>query len=493
MLIRNSRTWTASYVGGAALLTLVVWLAAGHSLQSLVISVVSMGGAAVVGWLVPRRPVAAFGVLFVLASLTRPTLQLPIGSMRVEQPAIAAALIAIALSRRWPSRQSMRAALAVAGAFAVYLASLAASSLLEAPNREDSLRLVIWTALSMLGGLAAFCLLTNRAAQAARWFRTAGGLAAATGIAAALLFLVLGPVITREADPAPGIQNAMSSIPKVYGYAWEANLYASFLGAMAPFAIEAFRARRTVRSGAVVALMLLGFALGFTRGAYVGLGAGLITYAAIVIWRSRSVRDLLAPAALAIVVLAIGSTVWASVMLPTGRPANAPLDTRVAAALSHGGEAPSATPRPSAAPTVQPPPPPDTLLFRLDHVPIAIDDLSHSPIIGLGANSYGQRHLDVTQHNQPDHLAMMAVAVLYESGVVGALGLAIGFLALLWLLLRTSAIQDRRGAAAAYMAAIVVFLVAYQATNAIHFAINWLIVGGALALALGREATVEAS
>jgi len=103
----------------------------------------------------------------------------------------------------------------------------------------------------------------------------------------------------------------------------------------------------------------------------------------------------------------------------------------------------------------------------------------------LGANSFGQRHADPSQQNGPDHLAIMAVAVLYESGVVGALALAFGFFALLWMLLRASADGTRRGLAAAYAAAIMSLLVAYQATNAIHFATNWLIVGGALALAIG--------
>jgi len=77
---------------------------------------------------------------------------------------------------------------------------------------------------------------------------------------------------------------------------------------------------------------------------------------------------------------------------------------------------------------------------------------------------------DPSQQNGPDHLAIMAVAVLYESGVVGALALAFGFFALLWMLLRASADGTRRGLAAAYAAAIMSLLVAYQATNAIHFA-----------------------
>ena len=39
------------------------------------------------------------------------------------------------------------------------------------------------------------------------------------------------------------------------------------------------------------------------------------------------------------------------------------------------------------------------------------------------------------------------------------------------------------GLAAAYLAAIVTLLVAYQATNALVFGLNWLLGGAALALA----------
>ena len=127
-------------------------------------------------------------------------------------------------------------------------------------------------------------------------------------------------------------------------------------------------------------------------------------------------------------------------------------------------------------------PPPDTIAFRLARVPEAIDDLSHSLLIGLGANSFGQRHTDVSQ-NAPDHLAILALAAVYESGVLGAAGLAIGFGLVLWMLFRSTRRRTNRGTIAAYAGAVVCLLVAYQATNAINFSLIWLLTGAGLAAA----------
>jgi threonine/homoserine efflux transporter RhtA len=46
--------------------------------------------------------------------------------------------------------------------------------------------------------------------------------------------------------------------------------------------------------------------------------------------------------------------------------------------------------------------------------------------------------------------------------------------------------------AASLMGAIVSLLVAYQATNALHFATNWLLLGLAMAVAWGRDEALTA-
>ena len=131
---------------------------------------------------------------------------------------------------------------------------------------------------------------------------------------------------------------------------------------------------------------------------------------------------------------------------------------------------------------------PDTVAFRLERVPLALDDLQRSPLIGLGVNSFGQRHADPTQEGLPDHLAILAIAALHDSGLLGSAALVIGFTVVgygLWVTARAAGRSGDRvtvGTAAAYAGSLTAMLVAYQATNALHFAINWIIVGGAAAV-----------
>jgi hypothetical protein len=139
---------------------------------------------------------------------------------------------------------------------------------------------------------------------------------------------------------------------------------------------------------------------------------------------------------------------------------------------------PTATPAPTLA-LIN-----DTLAWRLDRIPTALRDLPGDPVIGLGANSFGQRHLDPSQINAPDHIAILAVAALYESGVVGSSGLAIGFALILLALWRTSRRPIVGPLAAAYIGCLVSLLVAYQATNALNFSLIWLLAGAGMAIAV---------
>nr|MBA3778616.1 hypothetical protein [Chloroflexota bacterium] len=127
--------------------------------------------------------------------------------------------------------------------------------------------------------------------------------------------------------------------------------------------------------------------------------------------------------------------------------------------------------------------PPDTIQHRLERVAPALDDLATSPWIGLGAASFGQRHADSSQGGAPDHIAILVVALVYEAGIIGALFFGLAVALLLLALFRASRSGWATGLAAAYLASIVTLLVAYQATNALVFGLNWLLGGAALALA----------
>jgi hypothetical protein len=431
-------------------------------------------GAAATAALVVRSPATAFGLLLVLASISGVVITLPFGRVRLEQPSIIAALVALAATRGWPRRSDFGGVVPIAASFVVYLGVLTLASLMHAPEPAVSARLIIWTTLSMGAGIVAYVLIQRSEPRAGEtWFVVTGLGHAAVGIAVAAAFLLLGPA------GIPGIQTGLGEPPKVAGLAYEANLYASLLGALAPFAIERFRTRRDLASAAAAIVIVIGLGLGVTRGAYLGLGFGLLAYIGVLAFRSRPRAEILAVLpVLSIALLLAPSIAW--VMLPT----------------QHGGILIQATPSPdpgdagngtpgpgppAAVPTPVPTPATDTLAFRLDRIPVALNDLKSSPILGLGAGTFGQRH-GLPDRRVRDYLSILALSVVYEAGVLGAAALAMGFLLSLRLILRASIRAP--GLAAAYGAAIVSLLVAYQASNVLFFSIIWIILGAGLAMAL---------
>ena len=257
-----------------------------------------------------RYPRLCFGILFLVASFSKDTLSTPLGTLRPEMPAIVVVAAVLLAGRRFESlRRLPRPTLAMCLAFAAYLAVLAISSAFVAPDRSQSLHMVAWFAISMLGGVVAFVLVQPRPEDAIEPLALVGATMGVIGILVAAAFLVAGPAFSF------GIQDGYAALPRVYGLAWEANLYASFLAFCAFFALEAARGRRAAAGLVMFAAILVGFPLGVTRGAYLGLVAGAVTYAVVRLVLERRPRDLLRPGAISAALLAVG--IGASlVMLP---------------------------------------------------------------------------------------------------------------------------------------------------------------------------------
>jgi hypothetical protein len=129
--------------------------------------------------------------------------------------------------------------------------------------------------------------------------------------------------------------------------------------------------------------------------------------------------------------------------------------------------------------------------FRLEPIGPALDDLKGSPIVGLGAESFGQRHPGEFASGAPGYLNIMALAVLYDGGIVGLGALTVLGLVVVRALGSASADGRRTGVAAAYLGSLTVLVVAYQATNALHFALNWLLLGAALGVAFPAGSSLE--
>ena len=395
--------------------------------------------------------------------------------MRLEQPGVVAVGLAVLLGPRPHLVRPHWTVLLIPLAALIYLVILATSSLLLAPSPAKSMLLVAWTGISMLAGAIAFTLLLRDPGAGPRWLLIIGVLTAVAGLGTGLLFWLFGP------DWRLAVHGASGPLPKVTAFVWEPNLYASVLAATVPFAAANVIIKASRRTVGTLALILFAFALGNTRGAYLGLGAGSLVLLGLIAWRTGAIRRVAAAGAL------IGALTIAGIGLYTITLPHPGVVADLLPSPAPGATPPSPAPGSSSAPGFDEYP--DTLQYRLRRIPIALRDLGTSPLIGLGAASFGQRHEDPSRPGVADHIAILAVAALYEAGVFGALALAATFVLAGMVLLRALAVSPEArelAIGAAFAAALVTLLVAYQATNAIHFAINWLLLGAAIAWAVSQ-------
>jgi len=514
-LARGRRTLVdGSIVVVAILAAAALWVVGDRTAASLLASTAALAGAAAVLLLGRRHPVLAVAIVFALASASRLVLDTPGGTLRLEQPAIAALVVVAAARVRREGLHAPRQVWLIGAAVLVYLAALTMSSALVAPQPIASLRMTLWWAISAAGGAAAFVLLRGRAAAGCDAFVVVGTGFAVIGIVAAVIFGIAGP------DVAPGIQESLTVQPRVYGLGWEANLYASYLAAILLLALGAAGGRRGVVVGAV-AILGIAFPLGETRGAYLGLAAGALSMIAILAWRVRRgtfrvSRTLISTVGVGAVSLAVGvacvglflpnnderlesglsAALPSPALIATPSPALIATPSPTAAPTPVGTPAPTLAPTPAPTPEAAPSPRPtlapgpDTISFRFARVQPALEDFRQSPVIGLGANSFGQRHADASQGGAPDHLPILILAVPYESGLVGTAALLLALLLVLGGLFAQTR-GTRAVLAASLLGAIVSLLVAYQATNALHFATNWLLLGLAVAVGWGGGAAAD--
>jgi hypothetical protein len=405
----------------------------------------------------PRHPLAAVGVVFMLAAPSGITVDLPVGTMRLEQPALAGLIALTIWHRRALELPPIRPLLPIIAAGLVYLVTLSASSAFVAEDASASLRLAAWTALSMAGGLAAALLIAGRAARAIPSFTGPAAVMATVG-------LLLGVAYLLFAVGPPWIRGASTSMPRVSAFTLEPNLYASLLAAVIPLALERWRARPSLAALVTAAVLLVALGLGVTRGAYIGLAAGLLVLFGMTWLRAGQSAGLRAVAVLLLVAGGAGLLMPKLLLDP---------DHAGVIAVPQQPQQPGG-PQPTAAPKDEL----QTFEYRLHRLRAGLQDWQGSPLIGLGAYSFGQKYFD--DAGRPDVIASWPILVLHDAGLIGLGGL-LALLGLLGLRLWRTAGDSARGpTASAYAAAVVVLLVAYLATTALHFALTWLIFGGAL-------------
>lgn len=125
---------------------------------------------------------------------------------------------------------------------------------------------------------------------------------------------------------------------------------------------------------------------------------------------------------------------------------------------------------------------------RLTVAEIALKDWKREPVLGLGTNSYGQRHtILIGKAGSPGYIANLYVRTLYDSGIIG-LGLLVLFYgSVLWprKFLKVSP-GDLAPVARAFLFGMLVMVIGFAATDASFQVWPWVMLGmvrGAVRLA----------
>lgn len=442
------------------------------------------------------------GLLFAVASVSRITAPLGPYSVRPEQPALAALIVLLFLRERHAILRLVAPNRWLFGAGAVYLGANLLSSALFAARPIDSLRIAGWLGLSMTGGLAVAVLVSRMPAVGKSlpgWIVGAASIQVGVGLLA-----VVSEAVFKTTW---GVQSTDVVLGKTYGLSWEANILAINLAMALAFVLVPSSGLRLGGRGRLVLALWLGLGLGlaYSRGGAVGLLVAVVLVAGLVAWTARgdpvpALRRFAAP------VVQLGLVAFAAAFLTAGGidalasqgvgwTALTPSPTSMP---TPGTQTPSPGPRASAAPgpTASAGPGPtepagpsaspihvgtgDTIAVRVHNIRIALEELPRSPLIGLGTDSFQQRHTEPSCQC-PAAVSNLMVGSLYDSGILGFLGLIGLLLAVLYL-------AWSRGEWA-YLVSLTAMLIGYQATDAFRFASNWIVMGAVVGIAAQRQAT----
>ena len=343
-----------------------------------------------------------------------------------------------------------------------YVILLATSSLIYSPDISKSLPTV---GLIAFGVLAYYAVVTavatsERLFKAVRIFLIVVLINAAYGILAAVAHFTIHTKfgISTNSDFGPG----------VFGLSYEHDIFASTCaaGAVAFFALW----REAGRTSVIVSARLagLGFVtcsvamlLGLARAAWVGYA---IAMAALVLTTRRATRARAQFGRAGAVLL--GATlvgIIASYLFVTAPTGTATQNTSVLGGIKGKiGELLNPTTGTGRA--------------RVSELKTAVGDMPESPLIGLGANTYGMRHPQArTKNNYIGNLWLRAV---YEAGIIGLLCLVGAVAFILW---PSRVLTSSQGPAAAVARALVfgflVLVFAYAGTDDTLYMWPWILLG----------------
>lgn len=336
----------------------------------------------------------------------------------------------------------------------VYVAVETFATLLNRPDWGRGFKLDLLLAVEALIAIgAAYLVNLIDARTLARIIVAAGVLEAVAAIAISGLFVVHATNFGVQIDPS-------TFQCKTYGTMYEANLLASYLGAVLVFL---FAGRRLIGpgwvQGAAAGTITVAIGLTLTRAAWLAILAGVIVLLVL-----RAVRR--TPTELGEVisgVILIGLLAGAAVVVITA--ANAGICGHPNVVWSQGA----------------------SITGRVVNQEIAVQEWKESPIIGLGTGSI--RAHQPGDPNQP-WISSMALGTLHDTGIVGVIVVALLIGGLLGRLMRAPSDISRDWLAVrdGITAAIITLLIAFQATTGVLMEYSWLFAGTALGLiATGRR------
>jgi O-antigen ligase len=357
--------------------------------------------------------------------------------------ALRAGLVTMGMRRSGVRPRRQAVSVAVFSGFALYILINALSSFLFSPQPTESYQIVIWFTLSFLAFTTAYFVIGRYVSVREAFYLVLalGFISAAVGIVFSVLFALTGSTLGIQQDPNF----------KLAGTFFEANIFGSFqafaaIGGLAVLQLGEVRGKvyGWVATGTVLSIFAL--ALSFTRAAWLGFLLGLIVLA---FFQLRGGRFMF-------LLARVGWLVGIVLLILALAGLFEDLSARFASIddLSTG-----------------------TAAYRVERYETALEEWRSAPVLGLGTNSYGQRHLDPSQNYGPDYLPGLFIATLYDVGIVGLIFLLAIFAVIVGALIRVvrSRNAEQRFIALALLCGVTALLVSYQATNAFWFSYSWII------------------
>ena len=471
-------------------------------------SILAFGGLIlVIHW--RNTPVVTIAVVMFLALSSRPTVEIASVNVRVEQPSILfLAGYTMLTSRELLGPLVRRYRLLIIGLL-TWLTAAAAASAFVAPEPVASLRIVIWLGVSFIAaGVAAVM-----AARVARYEAVIGALVLAATVHVGIAVLAAASGRLLGVDWGGYGKSGPDYGFRATGLAWEFNIFSSGTAIAIPLAISRYLGSGRRVDLAVVGILGLGVWLALTRTVFAALAVGLVIYLALLLWRDRAgVRRWLPRFATAALAIAVGVGAGALVNVATSSakpgllaervpardvavlpapPTSAPGSATIPSTPVPGPTPAESDPAGSAMPSQSLPRllsvdlgDTSSMEFRLVRLRQSLADLPASLWIGLGANSFGQRHADPSQGFRSDYLGMLPFTILYDAGLIGLAGFLVFVAGTV-----SHMVQSRGGpVAVAFAASFAIMLMSYVMTDALRFASNWVLIGAALGLAYRGQA-----